>query len=976
MLQLDPSLGFALTKSTPLHELGCILHELVHVPTGAHIMHLANDDPENLFCLSFQTLPQNSNGVAHILEHTVLCGSKKFPVKDPFFAMSRRSLNTFMNALTGADFTCYPASSQVEQDFYNLLEVYLDAVFHPELKQMSFLQEGWRLSNTNPTDATTPLQYKGIVYNEMKGSLTSRDSRTIQKMMEGLFPDLPYAFNSGGTPQEIPNLTYAELVDFHKTYYHPSHCLFFFYGNLKLEQHLAFIEEHSLRGVSKAPPLPPIKQQPRLTTPLVLNDRFPANAAEDEKTSIAFGWLTVPQKEQKELLALSVLDSILMDTDGSLLKLPLLKSKLCVQASAFMDGEMSEVPYIILCKGCKKEDADELQNHLFLTFREIALNGIPHHLIEAAIHQLEFARLEIVGDHAPYGLTLFMRSGLAKQHQCPPENALLIHSLFEELLIQVKDPEYLPSLIRKHYLNNPHFVRLVMEPDTGLLEEEATQEKEQLAKIQEALSASQKDEIIRQNAALKTYQEETEKQSLDCLPQIQISDIPLLTRDFPLHKEKIHHLEVFHHACFTNQIIYADLIFNLPELTEEELPYLQLLATLLPELGAGDRDYIANLEFIHSHTGGLNTSIALYAQASNPTVMRPCFTLRGKALHRKAKHLFTLFKDSITFLHLNDHKRVEELIIQLHLALQNRVTRNALKYAIQLALSGFSSASQITEKWSGIKYYHAIKQLVSRLDTDIEGIIAALISLKERLFTTQDPHLVLCCDQESYGDLKKEQFYGLGELPMHQTALWKPNLSLTPTPSQGRIISSPVAFTCQAYPTVNYLHPHAPGLALSTFIMDHTVLHAKVREQGGAYGVGAHYAAMLGQFYLHSYRDPHIAQTLHTFDEAILSLAKEPIAQSEITQAKLTMTQGLDSPISPGSRAIASYSWEREGKTREMRQNYRDRILALTPHDVQKAVAESLLTQKEKRVLVTLASASLLEEENAKLSSPIPITDI
>lgn len=975
MLVLDPHSNFTVNKSTLLEELGCVLHELTHMPTGAMVMHLANEDPENLFCLSFKTLPKSSNGAPHILEHTVLCGSKKFPVKDPFFAMSRRSLNTFMNALTGADFTCYPASSQVEQDFYNLLEVYLDAVFHPELKEMSFLQEGCRLAFTNTTDSTSPLQYKGVVYNEMKGSLTSRDARLIQKMMEGLFPDLPYAYNSGGDPKEIPHLSYAELLDFHKTYYHPSHCLFFFYGNLKLEKHLAFIEEHALKGVSKASPLPPMKQQHRFSEPLNLHGKFPVSSSEEEKAAIAFGWLTVPLKEQKELLALSVLDSILMDTDGSLLKLPLLKSKLCVQAGAFIDGEMSEVPYIIICKGCKKEEADELQNTLFLTLKEIALNGIPYHLIEAAIHQLEFSRLEIVGDHAPYGLTLFMRSGLAKQHHCPAENALLIHSLFEELLIQVKDPEYLPALIRKHYLNNPHFVRLVMEPDSHLLQEENEEEKERLARIKDALSSSQTEAIIHKNRQLEAYQQETDHQSLDCLPQITVTDIPKLTRDFPLHREMANHLEIFHHDCFTNHILYADLVFNLPELAEEELPFLQLLATLLPELGAGDRDYVANLEFIHSHTGGLSTSVALYAQASNPKEMRPCFTLRGKALGRKVKHLFTLFKDSITFLHLSDEKRVKELLFQLHLSLQNRINRSALRYAIQLALSGFSVPSQITERWSGLKYYQAVRLLINRLDTDLESIITTLISLQRRLFTTPHPHLVLSCDQECFSTLKKEKFYGLGDLPTHAVTLWKPDVPLTPTPSQGRVISSPVAFTCQAYPTVSYLHPHAPGLALATFVMDHTILHPKVREQGGAYGVGAHYAPMLGQFYLHAFRDPHIAQTVTTFQEAIDSVAKGAVAHSEIDKAKLTITQGLDAPISPGSRAIAAYSWEREGKSQEMRQHYRDRILSLTPKDVQRSVAESL-AERDRGVLVTLAGSELLEQENSKLPFPLPIADV
>ncbi len=246
--------NFVVTNQTRIDELKCDLVELEHVKTGAKVIHIANDDPENLFCLSFQTLPTTSNGAPHVLEHTVLCGSKKFPVKDPFFAMGRRSLNTFLNALTGSDFTCYPAATQVEKDFYNLLEVYIDAVFHPELKKMSFLQEGHRLEFAEADNPKSPLLFKGIVFNEMKGTLAGAESRLWHAMMKELCVGLPYEFNSGGEPKEIPDLTYEELKKFHHTHYQPSRCLFFFYGNLPLKKHLEFIEEKILRGAEKLPP--------------------------------------------------------------------------------------------------------------------------------------------------------------------------------------------------------------------------------------------------------------------------------------------------------------------------------------------------------------------------------------------------------------------------------------------------------------------------------------------------------------------------------------------------------------------------------------------------------------------------------------------------------------------------------------------------------------------------------------------------
>ena len=407
--------GFQVTKSLEIPELQCHLYELVHLPTNAHVMHIANDDPENLFCLSFQTLPERSDGVAHILEHTVLCGSKKFPVKDPFFAMIRRSLNTYMNALTGSDFTCYPAASQVPKDFYNLLEVYLDAVFHPNLNLLSFLQEGHRLEFENPKDPASPLVYKGVVFNEMKGVLSSASSRLSEEMHAALFPDNTYGTNSGGNPQLIPELTYEQLRLFHQKYYSPSRCLFFFYGNMNLEAHLDFITKHALEGVEKIPELPPIPPQPRFKEPRYLTSSYPISQEEDTeaKAYISFGWLTCHITEQEELLALHILEIILMDTDASPLKSVLLKSGYCKLISSYIDVDVAESPLIITLRGCNPEDADACEKLMRETLAQIADEGIPIVLVENAIHQFEFYRSEIAGEHFPLWLIIIHAFSIA-----------------------------------------------------------------------------------------------------------------------------------------------------------------------------------------------------------------------------------------------------------------------------------------------------------------------------------------------------------------------------------------------------------------------------------------------------------------------------------------------------------------------------------------------------------------------------------
>lgn len=958
---------FVVTKALRINELQCFLRELVHEPSGAMVMHIENDDPENLFCLSFRTLPSSSNGVPHILEHTVLCGSRKYPIKDPFFAMSRRSLNTFMNALTGSDFTCYPAASQVEKDFYNLLEVYVDAVFHPQLKEMSFLQEGHRLEFADPEDPSSPLECKGVVYNEMKGSMASPDSRLWHELMALLTPNLPYANNSGGDPKEIPNLTYAELIQFHETFYHPSQCLFYFYGNFPLQKHLDYLSDKVLKNVPKQEPLPLLPLQKRFTSPVKKEIPYPVSERQklEQKFMVAFGWLTVPLLQQQELLALAVLDCVLMDTDASPLKAHLLDSDLCVSADAYLDAEMSEVPYAIVCKGCKEESIEELEACLKEGLKKIQKEGIPRYLIDAAIHQIEFSRTEITGDQSPFGLTLFMRSGLAKQNGCPAENSLTLHALFEHLLKDIEDPNYLRNLIQKFFIDNPHFVRLILKPDPDLTAKELEHEKKMLKSIQEHLSKEDTKKILLQTADLAKYQKMAEAQKLDCLPKVTIDDVPHLIRDFSLSQNKKGALQVFHHPCFTNQIVYADLFFDLPSLAEEDLPHLQLLLSLLPELGAGSRTYVENLEYLQAHTGGIGFSFSLFTPIQTKP-MKPSLHLRGKALGRKADKLFKLLYEEITQARLDEKARIGELIEQIHVNLENRLSRNASRYAVLMAQSGLSEASSISNQCHGLPYFHAIRKIADRAKTDLDGIVEVLQKLHQKIFALSSPHLILSCDNELKEAIEKEGYFGLSDLTEKESAPWR-SLGKERAMNQTRLFASPVAFNAEGFSVPSYLHPDAPALHLASQLFDNLVLHPVIREKGGAYGSGASFTPVLGQFTFYSYRDPNIASSWECFHKAVERIARQEFTEEELNEAKLGLVQNFDSPVSPGNRGVTAYAWMREGRTPAIRQHYRDHILSMRPEDVAKAVEKHLLPILGEGAFVSFAGKDLLEKERSLL---------
>lgn len=960
---------FLVTKICPIHELHCDLIELTHLPSGAQVMYIANDDPENFFCLSFQTIPKTSNGVAHILEHTVLCGSKKFPVKDPFFGMQRRSLNTFMNALTGSDFTCYPAASQVPKDFYNLLDVYLDAVFYPNINYLSFLQEGHRLEFSIPEDPNSSLEYKGIVFNEMKGALSNPNSRLNEAIGKALFPDLTYGVNSGGDPAVIPTLTYEQLCDFHKEYYHPSRCLFFFYGNLKLEGHLDFIAKHVLDHASSLPPLSPIPKQRRFEVPRQTIEHYPIHPGQDleNKTLIAFAWLTCHILEQQTLLSLMILEIILLDTDASPLKMALLKSGLCKQVNAYLEDEISEIPMAIILKGCNQTEADNLEKLIFTTLKAIVEQGISLESVENAIHQLEFHRSEITGDSHPFGLSLFMRSALIKQHGGQAENGLKIHSLFDEIRqINLNNPHYFPSLIQRYLIDNPHFVRIIMEPDPSLEAKELAEERSMLQAIQTRLTEKEKQNLIERAAQLAEFQEKQEEADFDILPKVTLFDVPQGVRLYPLKIESIGQMDVYHHNTFTNEIGYLDLTYSLPPISEDDLTALRLMTSLMSQMGNDGKPYETILESIQANTGGIGASLSLNLQASDRHHFYPSLSIRGKALHRKLPHLCELMQKMALTVDFTHVSRLKELIFKQYTNLESSLNQNALKYAISLSAKGHSVSAKIADEWYGLEYYQTIKHIAHHFDSLVHPLIEKLQYLQSLIFKCS-PDLVITSDSQMYDQMKRNQFYGLQECSFQHRSKWQPSYDISPSYSHGCIITSPIAFIAQVVDTVSYTHPDAPALNLVSHLCDNLTLHTKLREQGGAYGGGAVNNAMSGNFYFYSYRDPNIASSLEAFESSLHTIYNGDFEAADIESAILEMVQTLDTPVSPGNRADVAYGWLCEGKTTEMRQDFRNRILKTGKEEIIGAVERQLLPKLQTAATVVFASQNLLERENEKL---------
>lgn len=965
----DSYRNFVIKSSQDLPEIESKLFEVEHKPSGVSIMMIVNDDDENVFNICFRTCPQSSNGVAHVLEHMVLCGSENYPVRDPFFSMTRRSLNTFMNAFTGADFTCYPAASQIPEDFYNLLSVYIDAVFYPLLTRNSFLQEAWRYEFT----PENRLIHTGVVYNEMKGAMMTGEARLSEALNAALFPSVTYGVNSGGDPRDILTLTLESVRDFHQSQYTLSRCLFYFYGNIKPSRHLDFLEEKLLRHVVK-----PEKNsvslplQKRFKEPVREIATYPLNSQEEDKVLFGISWLTCSILDQKELLALYVLEVVLMGTDAAPLKSRLLKSGFCKQADMGIDSEIREIPVTLVCKGCSPTGAQKLEALIFASLEDIIREGIPENLIAGAVHQLELARKEITGYSLPYGLSLFFRSGLLKQHGGRPEDGLRIHSLFSELHTQLQNPEYLPKLIRKHFLDNPHFSRVIMVPDAELISKERHEEQTLLSNVQKSLSSEDAEKILQDSLELEKAQ--SQEENLNVLPNFSLDKVPNSGKEFNLIKDIVAGGEVLHHCCFTNDLIFVDVIMDMPPLSEEELPWFRLMIFLMLQLGCGGRSYREQLEFLLEHTGGVDVIYDFSPHANKNSLLSPSISLRGKSLSIKAHKLFQGFKDILSGVDFTDIARIKELLMQHNEALTNSVRNSPMSYAIGMASADKAVTSYMSYLMSGLPYVNTIRNLVRNFDQEIHRVVQILQTLFTKCFSGKR-QVVVSCSAQNYQQLCDNNFYGIFEHIIVPTRPWENPTFNFKLSSQGLYIPVPAAFNVLAFPLgdLPYDHPDSAALTISAEILDNVVLHTKIREQGGAYGSGAAINLGRGSAYCYSYRDPEVAASYHAFLQGISEIAMGKFTKENIHEGILNVIQSLDVPVAPGNRASVAFYRLRCGKTPAVRQAFRRAVLSADKEHICQVVDKYLAQKTSSATFISFAGAEMLQNAAASLPEGFPI---
>jgi Zn-dependent M16 (insulinase) family peptidase len=965
--------SFLLIRSRFLETLNIAVEEYEHKVTGAKHLHLASDNPENVFMVALRTVPMDSTGVAHILEHTALCGSKKFPVRDPFFMMIRRSMNTFMNAMTSSDWTAYPFASQNRKDFNNLLEVYLDAVFFSRLDPLDFSQEGHRLEFAEASNPETELEYKGVVYNEMKGAMSSQNNIIWQHLCKHLYPTTTYHYNSGGDPADIPKLSYEELLKFYKTHYHPSNAIFMTFGDISAIEHQEKFENLALKDFDKLDVHIAVADEKRYQSPLKVTEYFPIEKGETEadlktKSHVLIAWLLGKSTSLEELFKAQLLSSVLLDNSASPLLQVLETTELGTSPSPLCGLEDShrEMSFICGLESCDAADTDSIEELILDTLKNIAEQGVEQSMVEAALHSLELHQREITGDSYPYGLQLILSSLSTATHRGDPLDLLDIDPVLKSLKQEIQNPDFLPELVKEFLLNNPHRVTLTVEPDPDLAKKTRDEERQKLADIKSSLSNTEKEKLIEQAQALIERQQQVDDMSI--LPKVDLDDVPAEIKWPQAESSHINTIPLAFYSQGTNGLSYQDIITTLPVLPDELLPLLPHYSSCLPELGVGSSSYLDIQALQAAISGGINAHISMRNHLADEQNIDAYMILSSKALYENQNKLSQLMQDMLTSCRFDELNRIKELMQQISSHKEQNITNQGHVLAMGIAASKMNAIAALYYENSGMQGISNLKSTVKEFSDEAQlSAYAEKLQALHDLIIQGDKRL-LCIAEENE---KTNLVSGLDELwrDINNTNLTKP-FTLEPIREKVNIAwlhNTQVNFCATAYPTVPSAHKDAAALTVLGGFLRNGYLHGAIREQGGAYGGGATQDSSSASFRFFSYRDPRLSETLNDFEAAINWLHDNNHNQSQLEEAILGVIASLDKPASPAGTAKQAYYNELFGRDKEHRARFRQQVLEVDIPKLQE-VAARYLTPENRSIGIISNSEHVTELEELELN--------
>jgi Zn-dependent M16 (insulinase) family peptidase len=937
--------SFEAVRQQRVESLNIQVEEFRHRATGAVHYHLASDNTENVFLVALRTVPGDSTGVAHILEHTALCGSERFPVRDPFFMMLRRSLNTFMNAFTSSDWTAYPFASQNRKDFANLLDVYLDAVFFSRLDPLDFAQEGHRMEFAEPGNPDSELVFKGVVFNEMKGAMSSVSSTLWGKLCEHIFPTSTYHYNSGGDPECIPDLSYQQLKSFYKSHYHPSNAILMTFGNIPAHEHQAVFEEKALSRFEALDQRIEVLPEQRLSSPIKVQDSYAYDdsAPLSEKTHIVIGWMLGESADLEKMLEAQLLSSVLIDNSSSPLMQALETTDLGLAPSPLcgLEESLREMVFVCGVEGSEAEHAPAIEAMVLAVITDLAENGAALERLEAVLHQLELHQREISGDSFPYGLQLILQALGSATHYSDPIAVLNLEPVIAKLRQQIQDPNYIRELARTLLLENQHRVTLVMTPNKALSGERLDREKSRLENVKAAMSDAQKQDMVQLASDLAARQEQKDDESI--LPKIGLNDVAPHIPEPSCSKTTDNGLSCTSYGQGTNGLVYQQLVASLPALDDAEIRALPFYTNFLTELGLGSDSYLQAQQRQAATVGSINAYTSMRGAVDSEQNITASFVLSSKALSRNAEAQTQLMRDTLESVRFDETGRIQDLISQQRARREQAVTGNGHGLAMAAASAGMSPLAKMNHQLSGLEGIIAIKELDDSLrDASKLQEFCEQMALTHKRISTTPFALLNIAESEN-----------IAALALQTKAIWS-NFNVDQTDSTFELpairekvaeiwqANTQVNFCARAYPTVPSRHEDAAALTVLGGVLRNGYLHRTIREQGGAYGGGASQDSGIAAFRFYSYRDPRLAETLGDFDGAIDWMLNTTHEARVLEEAILGVIGSIDKPSSPAGEAKQHFHNAWSGRSHQQRAEFRQRILDVSMADL-KRVTETYL---------------------------------
>lgn len=901
--------GFVVEETKSLNDIDSEGIIFTHEKTGAKLLYVQNSDDNKVFTISFRTPPKDSTGVAHILEHSVLCGSKKFPTKEPFVELAKGSLNTFLNAFTFPDKTMYPVASRNQKDFTNLVDVYLDAVFNPNIYRYNeiMMQEGWHYELDSKDDELT---YKGVVYNEMKGAFSSPESILFRKISESLFPDTAYGVESGGDPDVIPMLTQEQFTEFHKKYYHPSNSYLYLYGDVDIVEKLKFIDETYLSSYEKTSVDSAIEVQKSYSEIKESTINYPISNTEKEedKTFLSLNFAVGKSTDPELYLAFEILEHMLLETPGSPIKKALIDSEIGKDVFGAYEGSILQPIFSIVVKNSNVDKKEQFKKVVYDTLNELVTKGIDKKMIEASINIKEFQLREADYQGYPKGLIYSMKCMDSWLYDISP----FVHLSYEDTLTKIKTAlvsDYFEKIIKEYILENPHGSMLIVKPEKGLAEKKAEDLRKTLADYKAGLSEDEIMKIVDQTAKLKERQlAEDSAEDLEKIPLLSIEDIDRNSEKIDLLEKEIQGVKILHCPVNTNKIAYVNLYFDADVIPKEQIPYLTILSSALGKLNTEKYNYEDLVKELNIYTGGVRYTPATYGTNGSSDEFKPKFSVKSKVLSNNIPKLFELLKEILTSTTFEDKKRLKEIIQETKSRMEMMMFDRGHIVVANHIVSYFSTQGKFEELTSGICFYKFIVELEKDFEAKWKEIADTLKGVSRTIFNKENIMVGVTAEEAEYeafknnfGNLYENLNDGVLSKEKYEFELSKDN--------EGFMTSGKVQYVAKAYNYIKLGYKYSGSMLVLKTINNYDYLWNRVRVQGGAYGGFSSFQRNGNMFYT-SYRDPNLKETIKVYDEAGSYFKNFDTNIRQMTKYIIGTISDLDFPLSPamkGDRAVDYY---------------------------------------------------------------------